>query len=206
MVKRIKKITKGKPTRERRKVIVVGTEGRNRTEILYLRSLEKKQSIYHFIFAEGNETDPLSIVRNTVRKAQKEDLSNKRGDFAVSIFDLDLDSTKVNQLLAAKDLSSKKNVRLITSNPCFEIWYLEHFGYTSKPFVSSDEVIQQLKKYIPDYSKSTDCFEILFPHTAEAVENCSHLEEYHKGNGSNGIFEYNNPRTDMYKLVEAVMQ
>ena len=51
MVKRIKKVTKGKVTRERKKIIVVGTEGQNKTEVLYLRELEKKQNKYHCIFA-----------------------------------------------------------------------------------------------------------------------------------------------------------
>lgn len=57
MVRRIKKIIKGKVTRERKK-IVVGTEGKNMTETQYLRNLERKQASYHF-FAEGNETNPL---------------------------------------------------------------------------------------------------------------------------------------------------
>ena len=57
MVKRIKKITKNRPTRERKRIIVVGTEGNNKTEEIYFRNLEKKQTRYHFIFAEGNDTD-----------------------------------------------------------------------------------------------------------------------------------------------------
>ena len=44
MVKRIKKVTKGKVTRERKKIIVVGTEGQNKTEVLYLRELEKSRT------------------------------------------------------------------------------------------------------------------------------------------------------------------
>lgn len=51
MVKRIKKVTKGKVTRERKKIIVIGTEGQNKTEVLYFRELEKKQDGYHCIFA-----------------------------------------------------------------------------------------------------------------------------------------------------------
>ena len=47
MVKRIKKVTKGKVTRERKKIIVVGTEGQNNTEVMYRREMEKKQKKYH---------------------------------------------------------------------------------------------------------------------------------------------------------------
>jgi len=71
MVRRIKKVTKDRATRKRKKIIVLGAEGLNKTEFLYFRELEKKQSQYHFIFALGNETDPVRIVKNTAKKAKE---------------------------------------------------------------------------------------------------------------------------------------
>lgn len=53
MVKRIKKVTKNKPTRKRKKLIVVGTEGVNRTETLYLHELEKSKKIIIFFLRKG---------------------------------------------------------------------------------------------------------------------------------------------------------
>lgn len=95
MVKRIQKVTKSRITKKRKNIIVVGTEGKNnKTEENYLRNLERTQQKYHFIFASGNETDPVKIVRNTIKKAKAEELSYKDGDLAVSIFDLDLDWSK----------------------------------------------------------------------------------------------------------------
>ena len=205
MVKRIKKITKGNTTRERKKLIVVGTEGRNQTETQYLRRLEKKQKQYHFVFAEGNATDPVSIVKNAVKKAGKEEISIEQGDMVICLFDLDLDDSKINQLQNARAISQKRSVWLITSNPCFEIWYLEHFKYTTKPFNSSDELIHVLKNYLPQYSKSEDCFDRLYPHTMEAENNCRKLDAYHKENAMIEPFEYNNPRTDVYKLIELLL-
>lgn len=206
MVKKITKTTRGKTTRERKKIIVVGTEGTNKTEELYLRELEKKQGKYHFIFAPGNETDPVKIVRNTIKKAKAEELSFKNGDLAVSIFDLDLDLSKAAQLDQAKSLSQAKSICLVTSNPCFEIWYLEHFGYTSRQFNSNAELIRELKKHIPEYSKNKNCFEMLFPLTSAAVSNCMRLDEHHKLNDTDGLSEFSNPRTDVYKLVEIILK
>ena len=65
---------------------------------------------------------------------------------AVSIFDLDVDESKKTQLEKAKEDARKKNIIIVSSNPCFEVWYLEHFGYTTKPYVSSDEVVRDLEK------------------------------------------------------------
>lgn len=205
MVKKITKTTRGKTTRERKKIIVVGTEGNNKTEELYLRELEKKQCQYHFLFAPGNETDPVKIVRNTIKKVKDEELSFKDGDLAISIFDLDMDRAKEDQLNQAKALSQAKSIGLVTSNPCFEIWYLEHFGYTSKPFSNSAELIKELKKHLSEYNKSKSYFEILYPLTKEAVKNCALLDKHHTLSGPEGLSEFNNPRTDVYKLVEIIL-
>ena len=122
-------------------------------------------------------------------------MSNKRGDFAVSIFDLDLDGTKVNQLLAAKDLSSKKNVRLITSNPCFEIWLLLHV-VEHKTALNSDAVIMALKKSAPvwkNYIKST------FTETQKAFLNDNINIAVAR---AKELQEFQNPSTGVYKLIE----
>ncbi len=203
MVKRIKKVTKGRVTRERKKIIIIGTEGKNKTEVLYFRELEKKQDRYHCIFAPGNETDPVKIVRNTAKKAREEKLSLKEGDMAISVFDLDADESKGSQLKEAKENAIKKNISIVSSNPCFEVWYLEHFGYTTKPFSSSAAIIKEVEKMIPGYQKNTCDFELLYPKTETAIINCEKLDLYHEDNSE--INEFANPRTDVYKVVRAII-
>ena len=113
MVKRIKKVVKSKPTRERKRIVVVGTEGDNKSEVLYLRRFESKQNRYHFVFDQGNETDPVKIVKNTDKRARQEEISLKRGDLAVSIFDLDVDSAKAPQLQEAKAIAERRNIEIL---------------------------------------------------------------------------------------------
>ena len=81
MVKHIKKVTKRRPTRERKRIIVVGAEGNNKSEIQYFHELEKKQNKYHFILAPGKATDPERIVRKTANKAKQENLDYNHGDW-----------------------------------------------------------------------------------------------------------------------------
>ena len=204
MVKRIKKVVKEKATRERKKIIVVGTEGQNKTEVLYFRELEKKQNKYHCIFAQGNETDPVKIVRNTARKAKEEELSLKEGDIAISVFDLDADESKQAQLKAAKEDAEKKNVCIVNSNPCFEVWYLEHFRHSTKAFTNSNAVIRELEKHLPGYRKNVCDFESLYPKTGEAIKNCEKLDRYHAEN--NAADEFANPRTDIYKVARILFE
>jgi len=199
VVKRIKKVIKEKPTRQRKKLIVIGTEGDNKTETLYFRELEKTQSQYHFVFANGNETDPIKIVENTAKRAKVEELEKNHGDFAISVFDLDADSQKQNQLRLAKEIAEKKEIIVITSNPCFEVWYLEHFDFSSKPFLNSHAVVSELEKKIPRYKKESACFTILYPNTERAISNCEKLIRYHERNGL--CDEFSNPRTDVYRIA-----
>ena len=204
MVKRIKKVTKGKVTRERKKIIVIGTEGQNKTEVLYFRELEKKQDGYHCIFARGNETDPVKIVRNTAKKVKEENLSFKAGDMAISVFDLDVDEAKYLQLQEAKTIAEKKSIQIITSNPCFEIWYLEHFGFSTKPFSSSSAVVKELERQLPGYNKNHCDIEVLYPNTEQAIKNCERLDKFHSDNME--TVETANPRTDIYKVVKILVE
>ncbi len=204
MVKQIKKVTKRRPTRERKRIIVVGAEGNNKSEIQYFHELEKKQNKYHFILAPGKATDPERIVRKTANKAKQENLDYNHGDLALSVFDLDNDLAKVSQLEAAKELAQKKRVTIVTSNPCFEVWYLEHFGYTSKPLLNSDEVIKELRKSLPEYMKNHCDFDVLYPSTEAAIKNCEKLILFHESNGASD--EFANPRTDVHKIVKMLVE
>jgi hypothetical protein len=67
MVIKAKRVKKNKTTRVRKKLLLVGTEGNNKTEKIYLREMERRQNDYHILFAPGNETDPVNIVKNTIR-------------------------------------------------------------------------------------------------------------------------------------------
>lgn len=53
----------------------------------------------------------------------------------------------------AKKIKKGKLV-IIECNPCFEIWFLLHFDYTTSLFRRCAKVENELKKHIPDYSKN----------------------------------------------------
>jgi hypothetical protein len=55
---------------------------------------------------------------------------------------------------AAKKKIESIGVIVLENNPCFELWLLLHFVYTTKLFSDCDEVSELLKSHIPNYSKS----------------------------------------------------
>ena len=64
------------------------------------------------------------------------------------------DFRDVETQLEKADAVAGEEVKVIVSNPCFEIWYLCHFLASTKQYASSNEVLKALQQYIPEYSKS----------------------------------------------------
>lgn len=54
-----------------------------------------------------------------------------------------------------KEIKSGELV-IIECNPCFEIWFLLHYTYTTKRFRRCSGLEKELKNYISDYSKKQD--------------------------------------------------
>ena len=72
------------------------------------------------------------------------------------VFDTDTDPIKQREIDEAIRQAGHSNVEIVLSNPCFEVWFILHFGYTSKQFQSNEEVLRELRKNIPDYEKISE--------------------------------------------------
>lgn len=207
MVRKIREYNRPKKTRTRRKVIILGLEGKlNKTEVSYFSSLERELKNIHFIYAKNN-TDPISIVNSTISKAKSEEIKLADGDMAISIFDVDNNLNKKNQIKIAKLKAnkSKYKVRVITSNPCFEVWYLEHFLYTTKLFQSSKQLKKEMNQYINEYKENGNYFMVLYPNTKKAILNCERLRKHNKKIYPSKDEEYYNPSTNVDEIVKELI-
>ena len=80
------------------------------------------------------------------------------GSIAICVFDTDTcefnptEKKKIDDL--KKKYSGKRNVVLCDSLPSLEYWFLLHYADTNKYFASCHAVVQELKKYMPEYKKS----------------------------------------------------
>lgn len=202
MVKRVPQKSRGKYRRRERKLILLAVEGRkNITETNYFNHFNREQSEYSIRFVPCNETDPVNLVNKAEEDWIKEKCDAKFGDLVYCVFDTDTDPEKQNEIDEAIRLTQRSHVEVVLSNPCFEVWYILHFKYSSGSFNSNDEVIKALRKYIPWYEKNKDVFPELHSNTQKAVLNARRLEQYHKDNDNRrGIAR--NPGTEVYRIVE----
>ena len=90
--------------------------------------------------------------------------------------------------------------KVFASNPCFEVWFVAHFHELRGTYSGSGQVLEDLKRQLPDYDKGRDCYRKLKDHTQEAIERCKAKERQHKDRNWPSVDC--NPRTDVAELVE----
>lgn len=90
----------------------------------------------------------------------------------------------VNELRDRSNEIKSGKLVLVECNPCFEMWFLLHFNYTTKLYRNCSELQSELKDYISGYSKKrkylrrSKIYEKLRPKlTTDAVPNSKRLYE-----------------------------
>lgn len=146
---------------------------------------------------------PVSVVDFAIEKYKKEkDLPYDR---VYCVFDKDKHTTYAAALdkISSTHLKKGTSLNAITSVPCFEIWLLLHYTYTTRSFCAAGDesncklVVSEIKRHIPDYQKgSKEIFATVADKMDIAITNAKKLESFHKTIGTD------NPSTKIYELVE----
>lgn len=200
MVRRATKKTQAQKRRREKKLIVVATEGKNKTETNYLKAFNRCQSEYRVVPAKGNNTDAGNIVDDAIKAISQEELRFDFGDLAVAL--VDTDKGKEAQIKSARGKAQKNNVQMILSNPCFEVWLLQHYRFSTRSYNSSNEAIEELKSHWSEYEKNTNDFSALIKTTKTALEHAKKLRQHHtEASSTNDVLKCN-PGTDVDKLVK----
>lgn len=194
---------RGTSFRKRKAIILINTEGKNETETNYLRGFIGKNVPIHF--CPGRDTDPVNMVNQLIKKMKAIDFDKSLGDKAFCLIDSDLNPKKNTEILAAEVLAVRKGIELIVSAPCFEDWFLCHFVFSTKQYVSNDELIADLKKKVPNYSKNRiDMYEELIPHVDNAIKNSKKQEaELYKIGKTKHTVDFS-PSTEAYRVIEGI--
>jgi hypothetical protein len=189
--------------REAYDLVLIVCEG-GKTEPKYLQELRDafKLSTANIRIA-GDEcgSSPHSVVDYALKTYREEKEYNR----IFCVFDKDRHPTYNEALerIRTARMGKGDTIEAITSVPCFEVWILLHFGYTTKAFGSTGSsgsicasVIKALKKHISTYDKGTGgLFFSLKERLPKAMIHASQLEQHTEESGSD------NPSTKMHQLV-----
>lgn len=188
-------------SRQRKPVMLITAEGKNKTEQLYFTSFQSQHGKYSVKFIKtSKDTDPAGMYKSLESYWKNNDLSGANGDKAYIVLDLDCCEKKAKLI---EELSKKsKDIRFVVSNPCIEIWFLMHFVYSTHQFIDSKEPKRELRKYINGYEESTEVAEVLKPLLPKAMIHIERLKKYHKEMGTKWISSKCNPMTDIPEIIE----
>lgn len=193
--------TRGVKRRQQKKVYLIITEGKNKTETLYFSHYKKQGTDYAITFVKaGSNTDAESLYKTVYQKWRKDGFNYKSGDRAFIVMDIDNDKRKADKVIALIKENKNPGIVFIVSNPTFEIWFLLHYKYTTKSYTSGKAVISDLRKAIPKYDKTIDVYPVLEEKVEKALINSRKLEKFFEG--KNWPDSECNPRTDVGDIVE----
>lgn len=194
---------RGKYNRKSKRVVLVSYEGKNKTEKIYFNNFSNRENDFILQVVPGNETDPINLVKQTIKKINELGLDLESDDKAFCIFDTDTQVQKNKQIVEAIKLAESYNIKVITSCPCFEIWFLLHYEYTTG-FLDNNSVIDKLKSHNKKYEKNYNIFPDIKNKVNMAIENAKKLEQYQLENNKDKHSVDANPHTNVYEVIEEI--
>lgn len=194
---------RGNYSRKSKRVILVSYEGKNKTEKIYFNNFCNRENDFIIQIVPGNETDPVNLVKQTIQKKNELGLDLDADDRAFCIFDTDTKMPKEKQIIEAINLASRYNIKIVTSCPCFEMWLLLHYEYTTG-YLDNDSVISKLRKHNDKYEKNYNIYPEIKTYINTAIENAKKLEKFQLENDREKNSVEANPHTNIYEIIEDI--
>ena len=195
---------RNRQNRKEKPMIIITAEGKNETEAKYFDGFRTPDCPYIIkIHKAGHLTDPTKLAESIRKRWDKEEADVRTGDMAFVIVDLDNKESKAKEI---HQLETKNRVeKFIVSNPCFEVWFLLHYEYSTRSYMSADAVVKELRKHYPGYGKTSDMYPLLKEVIGVAIANAEKLEDYHRAEEHLHPDANCNPYTDVHKLVKKLI-
>jgi hypothetical protein len=182
-------------------VVLVVCEG-SKTEPNYLQGLRiaRRLSSVNIRIVPPPGGDPLTIVNFAIRQLQ----ADAEYDRGYCVFDRDQHATfdQAIRRVARSELGRQGRLMAIPSTPCFEVWILLHYLYSTSAYVAAggisacDRVIRDVRQHFPMYAKGRrTVFAELAVRLNQAVIHAHQLEHHNAATGTV------NPATSMHQLV-----
>lgn len=176
-----------------------------------------KDTVNYFRLSTANVSivglgqSPINIVEHAKERFDQECNSCKPNfDQVFCVFDRDEHVSFYNAIAKIDSINRKLGEETFIatpSDPCFEIWLILHFLYTSKLYQrtgrksAANIVVDDLKKLLPNYEKG---LKSAFVETKDlidiAMKNAKRLKSYCEENGAVS------PRTDFDKLISFIIK
>lgn len=161
--RKAKKLERQKPTRKLYEKVLIVCEG-SKTEPNYFNELKDHYEIDTANIRISGEcgSDPISVVRHGEELFREAARTSEPFDKVYCVFDRDNHANFDEAITLLNSLRPANTFKEITSTPCFELWFILHFVYTSVPLESvglkscGARTLEELEKYWPNYAKGVN--------------------------------------------------
>ncbi len=179
-----------------KKIIWFFVEGK-KTEYNYFKGLQ-------YNFNKQNKDFKIKVeflVSNFTKKDIEKKIINKfemRGIFERDKIFLvfDGDEKKENELDKMVNICKKNNLKIIFSNPCFEYWFLCHFGNFPQNYDINGVKTKFKEEYNKRFQNEIDIYENLNQNLNFAIKNSKRIFKKKK------ISMNSNPYTNLYEIYD----
>lgn len=182
-------------------VVLIVCEG-GKTEPNYFRELKDvfRLNTANIKIVGDCASSPKDVVDHAIKTYKK----TKDYDRVFCVFDRDNHTTYLAAIdrIQQTKLSKNHSIHAITSVPCFEIWFLLHFIYSTKGYGGGtgsicQQVIKDLKQHLPEYDKGARG---VFHDLQEKMESALHHAEKLARHCESA--DTDNPSTKVHDLVK----
>jgi hypothetical protein len=192
------RLDRAAPALEPYDTVLIVCEGK-KTEPYYLEGLKRdyRLSNMNVHVTPANGTDPVSIVNFAIERLDE-------FERAFCVFDILGNNNYQAALLklASSAAGQSGKLKAITSSPCFELWLLLHFLYTTKAYTAVGKksagarILADLKTHYPNYQKnSVTTFTELAPLLSKAIKHARQLTKF------NNEHRTIHPSTNVHSLI-----
>ena len=113
------------------------------------------------------------------------------------------------QLKEFAEKAKENGFKIALSNPCFELWFLLHFEYTTGHMQNFEAVKQRLAvpTFLSNYEKNKDVYPQLKDKLETALQNAKQLESHYEEQGITDFLNVSvNPYTGVWELVQFIKE
>lgn len=183
--------------RKPKSVLYILTEG-TQTEPIYFKSFRDQGMGFRLEVKPAGANDPVRII-NCAVKMKRKVLEDE--DEIWCVFDFDNHSSQAIQ--EAYQIAQEHGVRIASSNPAFELWYLLHYECPTTR-MTNQQLINRMRVHLQTYSKTQDLTSTLFPLQATAISNAQRLVAQTIGRNVSLQSTDSNPVTTVHDLVNHI--
>ena len=164
--------------REQLRTVLVATNGES-TERAYLRALKQELWVRPRVVVVVEKGSPIDMARGAARRQQRDDFDEVWGV-------CDVDHYGTAQALSE---ATGLGVRLVWSNPCFEVWLLLHHTNCSGYVENADKVHEKLRRTVKNWDKTSLDFDDLRHRIEDACTRAQRLAPAPDGNPSTAVWQ-----------------